>query len=233
MNAMERRQYEMLVRVRDFGATYGHLFPETTVARENFAAVAAAIEQLDAHDLVYMQASVSARAHRKATERAALLARLQAISQTARVLSADAPGLDRQFQVPDPAGDQVLLTTGRRFTQEVEPLQSDFVAHGMPATFVADLRALVDSFERALRDRGLGREALRATRVATSAATASGLAAVRALNAIVTNHLTDDAVTRTVWNRERRIVYPKRTTAAPEQTPGPAAPESPAGTRAA
>jgi len=236
MNVSERRQYDMLVRVRDFGDTYGHLFPTSSVAPQNFATVAAAVKELDAQDLAHMAASVSARAHRKEMAREALLARLQAVSQTARVLSADAPGLDQQFEVPFPASDQTLLTTGRKFARDVEPFRSQFLAHGMPATFVADLNALVDSFERAMRDRGLGREARRAARASTQAALSSGLAAVRSLNAIVINHLRDDVVTRTVWDRERRIVYPERakqTDATPESAPAPAPPESPTGSKAA
>jgi hypothetical protein len=232
MNAIERRQYDMLVRVRDFGDGYGHLFPAASVARENFAAVAAVIKELDAQDLTHMAASVAARAHRKETARQALLARLQAINQTARVLRQDAPGLDRQFEVPTPASDQTLLTAGRKFARDAEALSSQFLAHGMPATFLADLTALVDGFDRALRDRGLGREARRAARVSTRAALSSGLAAVRSLTAIVTNHLGEDAVTRTLWDRERRIVYPERgrRTEAPQE-PAPAA--SPTGSKAA
>ena len=38
MNVIERRQYEMLVRVRDFGGSYGDLFPGSSVARENLRA---------------------------------------------------------------------------------------------------------------------------------------------------------------------------------------------------
>jgi len=106
----------------------------------------------------------------------------------------------------------------------------------MPETFVADLLALVDSFERALRDRGAGTDARRVARASTKAALASGLAAVRSLDAIVTNHLRDDAVTRTVWERDRRIVHRERakgTEATPEAAPGPAEPESPTGSQAA
>jgi hypothetical protein len=91
MNEDERRQYEMLVRVRDFGGGYGDLFPASSVARRNFAAVAAAVAELDAQELAHMAASVSARAERKTMEREALLARLQAINQTARVLAEEAP----------------------------------------------------------------------------------------------------------------------------------------------
>ena len=42
MNAIERRQYDMLLRVRDFGDSHGHLFPSSSVARQNFEDVAAA-----------------------------------------------------------------------------------------------------------------------------------------------------------------------------------------------
>jgi len=237
MNAIERRQYEMLLRVRDFGHTYGHLFPATSVAQQDFATVAAAIADLDAHDLTHMAASVSARAQRKNDAREPLLVLVQAISQTARVLAErGAQGLDGQFEVPDPATDQALLTTGRKFARDVEPFSSQFIMHGMPATFVSDLTALVDGFERALRDRGLGREARRAARENTKAALSSGLAAVRSLNTIVTNHLKNDAATRAVWDSERRIVYParaKRTDTVPDTAPTAGASESPTSTKAA
>ncbi len=72
MNVIEQRQYEMLVRVRNFGTTYGHLFPASSVAGETFAAVDAAIKELDAQELAHLAASVSARAQRKDTARQAL-----------------------------------------------------------------------------------------------------------------------------------------------------------------
>src|SRR5436190_12813015 len=164
MNTIERRRYEMLVRVRNFGDSHGHLFPESTVARESFTAVAAAIQELDTQDLRHMAASAAALLEHKTRARDALLSRLRAIGQTARVLANDAPGLDQQFPVPTEPSDQRLLTTGRKFARDVEPLTTGFKAHGMPVTFVADLNGLVDGFDRALRDRGLGRETRRAAR---------------------------------------------------------------------
>jgi hypothetical protein len=231
MNAKERRQYDMLVRVRDFGDGYGHLFPPSSVARQNFATVAAAVKELDAQELSHMAASVSARADRKIKAREALLARLQAISQTARVLAGEAPELDQELRVPSPITDQMVLTAGRKFARDAGRFSSLFLAHGMPETFVADLEALVESFERALRDRGLGREARRAARASTNQALSAGLAAVRSLDAIVTNHLRDDAVTSTVWERDRRVVYPPRPKGA-NAAPDPA-PELPTGSKAA
>jgi len=237
MNTIERRQYEMLVRVREFGGGYGHLFPASSVARQNFAIVAAAVKELDAQAVAHMTARVSARAHRKTLAREALAARLQAIMRTARVLAAETPGLDQQFQVPPPrAKDHMLLTAARKFARDAEPFSRQFVAHGMPATFVADLDALVDDFERALRDRRLAHDARRAARASMTAAVSAGLSAVRSLDAIVINHLRDDAVTRTVWARDRRIAYPWRTPrsgAMPEPAPAAAAPDWSTGSKAA
>jgi hypothetical protein len=235
MNANERRQYEMLVRVRDFGTAHGQLFPAATVAGETFAAVDAAIKELDAQELAHLAASVSARAQRKDTARQALLDRLQAIVQTARVLRHDDASLIQQFEVPAPASDQTLVNTGRKFARDAAALGPQFIAHGMPAAFIAELNALVDGFETALRDRGLGREARRAAGLRTKAALASGMDAVRRLDAIVTNHLTDDAVATALWERERRVAYPKRTDPAPgsEPAPAPVVPESPTNTKAA
>jgi len=235
MNANERRQYEMLVRVRNFGTTCGRLFPAASVAGETFAAVDAAIKELDAQELAHLAASVSARAQRKDTARQALVDRLQAIAQTARVLRHDDSSLLQQFEVPAPASDQTLVNTGRKFARDAAALSTQFIAHGMPVAFITELNALVDGFEAALRNRGLGREARRAAGLSTRAALASGMDAVRRLDAIVTNHLTDDAVTKALWKRERRIVYPKRTDPVPAAEPAaaPAAPESPAGTKAA
>jgi hypothetical protein len=63
----------------------------------------------------------------------------------------------------------------------------------------------------------LSREARRAARVSIAAALSSGLAAARSLDAIVTNHLPKDDVTRTVWHGERRVGILKRAEAVPPQ----------------
>src|SRR5438093_1186249 len=102
MNEVERRHYEMLVRVRDFGDRYGHLFPATSVAQRNFSGVARAVRELEAQDIEDMAASASARAQRKIMAGEALRERLQAITGTARVLAAETPGLDQQFQMARP-----------------------------------------------------------------------------------------------------------------------------------
>ena len=95
MNAIERRRYEMLVRVRDFGDAHSDLFPETSLARRTFAAVAEAVQQLNAHAVAKMSSGRSTPT--KALARAMLLDRLAAISLTARAIAETTPGLEEKF----------------------------------------------------------------------------------------------------------------------------------------
>jgi hypothetical protein len=210
MNRIDLRRYEMLVRVRDFGDSHGHLFPESSLARQTFTAIAAAVRQLDLQRLQEEAASVIARAHRKDAARRALGDRLTKIVQTARVLANDVPGLEQTFELPAKVTDQTLLAAARRFHEAAAPHNAQFVSHGMPATFLADTNGLADALEAALRERGMSRDEQVGARERIKTTLAEALAAVRKLDVIVTNHFGDDAVTQAVWRRDRRVLYPSR-----------------------
>ena len=49
MTTTEKRRHEMLVRVRDFGLARGDRFPNSTRGGEAFAAVDAAVNNLNQH----------------------------------------------------------------------------------------------------------------------------------------------------------------------------------------
>ena len=85
MNAVQSRRYEMLVRVRDFGDAHADLFQESSLAQQTFAAVAEAVEQLNAHTVSKLSAAPGMTP--KVMARADLQDRLEAISQTARVIA--------------------------------------------------------------------------------------------------------------------------------------------------
>jgi len=73
MNAIQRRQYQMLLRLREFGNTNRELFATSTVAQEAFGSLNAAVNELTVSDLLKMTASASARGSRKKEARKALL----------------------------------------------------------------------------------------------------------------------------------------------------------------
>jgi hypothetical protein len=225
MKAIETRQYRMLARVRDFGNIHRDLFPESSPGGRQFAAVAEAVKQLS-EQAMSNTAAAREGASTKAKGRRALIDRLEAISRTARVMADGTPGLEDKFHLPDPQTDETLLTAGRVFARDAAGFKSQFVAHGMPKTFLADLNDLVAKFEMGTRHRDAGRNEQTAARASIEAALDSGMEAVRKLGVIVTNRLHDDPVMLAVWERERRVGYPRLKNATPAPTVAPTAPVS-------
>jgi hypothetical protein len=230
MNNKDRRRYEMLARVRDFGASNGHLFPESSLAQQAFGEVTSGVKEIETHDLAEASASVSARATRKLEARRALVERLMLVAKTAQVVSGSGPDFKAHFQVPDTTNDHLLLTTARKFATHAAPVAEQFIAHGMASTFVADLGARIEQFEGALRDRGVSRDQQMAARDGIKKGLATALAAARKLDVIVSNHLASDSAVRGVWKRNRRIEYANRSrkVAAKSRSEAPEAPTAPA-----
>jgi hypothetical protein len=216
MTAKDTTQYTMLIRVSEFGDTYRDRFAHSGVARDQFAAVADAVTQLRQHAVAKMSAAQQGKSS-KATARRALAEQIGAVHRTARAVALTTPGLDDAFHLPHPRTEQALLTAGRMFARNAEAFVGPFVTHGLPPTFIVDLRATVEQFERAIRDRRAEQSGHAAARGSIQATLAAGLTAARVLDAIVANELRQDPVTLAVWQRARRIVHPRggRTVSAP------------------
>jgi len=220
MTTEQTRRYEMLVRVRDFGSAHADLFPEPSLARQTFVSVGEAVRQLNEHTVSKMAAVQGTTT--KAVARAALHERLVALSQTARVIAVQSPGLEERFLMPNTPSDLVLLTTARVFAHDAEPLEKQFVDHAMPKTFLADLREATGRFEQAIHNCEAGRDERAAARAAIAAVLDSGLSAVRALDAMVANRLRDDPTMMVAWKRARRLPRrprPVKGTPVPGPTP--------------
>jgi hypothetical protein len=219
MNAKETRQYEMLLRVRDFGNAHRELFAGSSVAQQAFAAVGRAIDDLTATDMRKMSASISARAGRKTAAREALTDVLLKVSQLVKVLRARGQTTP-PFELPESRGDQALLTAGRQFARDAAALEAEFTGHGMAPTHIAGITA---AFEEATRDRGMSRADHTAARTRIQELVSSALLEVRRLDLIIDNELAGDKVIEAVWKQVRRVDDPRRprTTGAPEP-PAPA-----------
>ena len=202
MNAHERRQYEMLLRLRDFGQTNKELFAQSPVAQETFASVSSAIDELTVNDLLKMSASAAARADRKLIARRALSELLVKVSQFVRVLRARGRNTP-PFLLPAVRSDQDLLTTARQFVRDAAPFDAEFTAHGVgPAALAAAAAAL----ETAVRDRGLKQADRTAARTKIRDLLAAAFLDVRRLDLIVDNELADDNnPLRAVWKHARRV----------------------------
>ena len=210
MNTIEIRLYEMLLRVREFGAAHADRFSPTTLGGKMFAALATIVDNLHTH--IAMQASGRGAEREKFTERAAARGALQKtlllIKRTARAIAQEIPGYDSKFRVPRKRNDERLIAAARGFAQDVEPMADRFIAHGHPATFVADLSAQIDAFARTIVDGSVAR----GTHVAAAAGIRKGLdegvAVVQRLDAIVPLAIGDDVELLAMWNGARRVTRP-------------------------
>ena len=228
MTNSETRRYEMLVRIRGFGEAHTDLFPKSSLAREQFAAVAAVVKELSAHAVAKMSAAREGRGPKTAA-RAVLLERLEAVALTGRAMAQNTPGFGDKFRLPDPQSDQALITAGRLFAREADAFKRAFVAHAMPSSFIDDLNQAVDEFESAIHERESGKAESAAARACIKTTLATGTAAVVRLDAMVTNHLRDDPKMMAIWKRERRVGNPARRRSAPAAPVAPVAvPATPA-----
>lgn len=207
MNDLETRRHEMFVRVRDFGTTHAVSFPVNTLGGEQYAVVRAAVEDL-ARASASQSSGVGSAQHATASRsvaRAELREELQAISQTARAMALDDPGLENKFRMPRSGSDAALLTTARAFALDAAPLKDDFIKHELPATFLADLQTAIDDFERAVGSQNTNRETHVSATVSIDSTIERGMNAVRRLDAIVRNKFRDDAATLAAWESARHV----------------------------
>ncbi len=206
MKYEEKRRYEMLIRVRNFGAAHRHLFPDTSSASAAFATIAAELPQLEALDVAERVASHSARGARKAETRQELLEWLTRAKNTARALAKTIPQLAGHVDLPEPMDDRLLLTVARQFEAAIAPHAEPFAAHGIA---IAGLGGLIEPFETALSDRGARRGEKAQARAGIVPSIARALEAVKTLDLTVPNHLANNAVMLAAWKRERRASRPK------------------------
>ena len=175
-----------------------------------FERIAEAVTELGSHASAKMTTARDGTTV-KQHARDALVTSLEAVARTARAIALDTPGLEDKFVIGRVSGrsDQELITTGRTFAQEAEAFAAQFIAHRMRKTFLRDLIAVVDAFERAIRDRQAKQDEHLAARTRIETTLASAMTAVYKLDAIVANAIHDDRVTMAVWTRDRKVRYPK------------------------
>jgi hypothetical protein len=240
MTTLDVNRYSMFVRVTEFGAAHRDRFPAAGPAGQLFAAISQAVDQLGAHVIAQAAGKGAARDGdlSKAAARDALRQALDAIARTARALDTGTPGLGGKFQLPSSRNDHELTTAAHLFGRQAAPLKAEFVAHGLPKTFLADLQAALDAFERATQDRFGARQTGAAARAGIRTAVGSALGALGRLDAIVLNTLRDEPTLLAAWTSARHVTKPRTggeraPAAASPVTPAvPAAPSPDAGTSA-
>jgi hypothetical protein len=216
MTGIERRKFEMLLRVHNFGNTHAALFAASPVAQRTFASLETAINELTATSMQKMAASAAARADQKVAARKALMELLSHAGQLARSLRAEGHAISG-FEAPASKDAVSLVTAGRQFAVDAAQLEAEFSGHGMSP---AQITATTDAFETATSERGAGRTRHVAARARIHDVLAAAIRGVERLDLIIANDLGDDHVVQAEWKQLRR----RENTRGPRNGGEPAAP---------
>jgi len=207
MNGIETRRFEMLARVRAFGANHSASFAPASLAATLLTQIGAAVDTLTARSAAQIgsQSSTRRATANRTLARQTLRDDLEAISRAARVIAAQMPSLDEKFRMPGSLRDQTLLGTARAFLADAAPLESEFIRHELPADFIATLTANIAAFEQALSEQRRAREDHKTATTAIEETLTTALTAVRQLDALVRNKFRSDTVMLSAWVQASRV----------------------------
>ncbi|HWT03366.1 MAG TPA: hypothetical protein VN256_24165 [Pyrinomonadaceae bacterium] len=207
MNDSQTKVYEMLTRVRSFGAEHAADFPAPSLGGEKFAAVGGVIDALDEHGTAQSAGGSAARTSTgaKRAARESLRRQMAAINETARAMESIRPNVAASFRMPNTNGDQALLSAARAFAEAATPLKNEFVRHELPASFLEDLNVAVSVFENALSSQTQNTERRVTATAAIEAVVERGRQLVRELDAIVGNKYRNNPATLAAWESASHV----------------------------
>lgn len=203
MTKAQRYKHEMLVRVSDFGMAHRELFPESTAGGGKFALVTAAVAAIEEHMKNRVLGHAGSRGV-NATTRAAVFEYMRTIAHAARRIARQRRN-QAPFVLPRRRRLKVEVTTARAFLQEAEKRQAQFIAMGLPETFISDFRMLVDDLDQAVNGRLNGKTMRGQAQAGIAGALRQGLDLVRDLDLVVAIVAGEDEVVSTTWRIARRI----------------------------
>ena len=207
MNDSQTKTFEMLRRVDGFGAEHAADFPAASLGGEKFAALGGVIDELEKQGTAQSAggsgAKTSTGAKRAAREE--LREQMAAISETARAMESARPGIAASFRMPNTNGGQALSNAARAFVEAATPLKQEFIRHELPATFLEDLSAALNTFESAQSSQNQNTERRVTATAAIESVVERGRRLVRELNVIVNNKYRKDSATLAAWESASRV----------------------------
>ena len=123
MDDNERRRYEMLVRVRQFGTDNAGDFPGGTIGDTQFTVVGTSVDSVES-EAGKQQAGFGEASQQfevKGTARENLREQMSDIARTARSMEYQFDGISNKFRMPRNRNDADLLNKGRAFFHVTTP----------------------------------------------------------------------------------------------------------------
>lgn len=174
-------------------------FPTASVGERTAFALASVIGQIQA--LSGEQRSNAARqsVSIKADRLQELTELLQKINRAANAMADEVDGSENLFRMPRRRSEEIWLATARAFHRDAAPFEAQFLDYDLPATFRADLLALIGAVEAATAAANIagGQRAGATGGLLELFRTAGQLS--RKLNAIVLNKYSGNAQKLAAW----------------------------------
>lgn len=212
MNSSINRMHQMFVRVLGFADARPEAFPAGSLGAEMVAELKRVVEELT--EAATSQTSGLSSVQRATAERTVarerLRASMRAISNTARAMALDTPGLETKFRLPRGGSDPALLQIARAFAADAPPLKDKFLRLAMPASFLEDFEQDIADLERTVGEQNSGRGTHVTATATVESAAERGMNAVRKLDVIVRNTYRNDAATLAAWESARHVESPMR-----------------------
>lgn len=217
MTKYQRYKHESLVRARDFGTTHAGVFPASSPGGVKFAQVSEVVATIEE----YMKNRVLGHAGTRAvdaTTRAKVYDFMRTLAQAARQMArkrrSQAP-----FILPRYRRLKVEVATARAFLEEAGKRQAEFVAMGLPETFVSDFKTLVDELDQKVDGRLSGKTMRGQARVGIADALRKGMQLLGDLDVIVAIAAREDDVIAATWRIARQVEGQGTSPAAEEVLP--------------
>ncbi|MEK6288726.1 MAG: hypothetical protein AABO57_23665 [Acidobacteriota bacterium] len=163
----------------------------------------------------------------KSVARDSLLAQLEAINRTSRVLAPRSPGLEDKFRMPLAFPAQDLLKAARSFLANATPLKADFIREELPRDSLEELTAAISDFETSNNEANRTKGAKVSAHAAQDEHVGEGMSLLQQLDVNVRNKLSSDRAVLPEWASASQVERHSSSGEHPDNPPGPMPPTSP------
>lgn len=207
MNDSIRVRDDAFIRIDQFGKDNAADFPALSIGGIQFAIIAAIIlliQQLSGDQAAGFGESQFAF-NSKGNAREDLRSEMQRISDMARAMVYEFPGIHLLFRMPYNNNDAQMLASAIAFHTEALTFKDNFITYGLPADFMGQLQAAIDAFEQSLGAPGSAIDARVEATAELGDAVRRGMIARRILDAVVKNKYRNDVGKLAAWASARHI----------------------------
>lgn len=152
MNAKQRRETDRNIRAEAFLNENAADFAGNAVATAKIAQLTAQNAKVEQEFQNQMSGNVNVRQDYNDADSAfeTLLDEMREVRGFADSMAKEIPGLDKKFRIPAGNNKRAVIAAARVNANDAEQYKQMFIDYGLPATFIADLRAKADAAEQAL-----------------------------------------------------------------------------------